>query len=263
MNDLLHSQLEAYTDRLEALIQRGSSVRQAITADPANPAAVVAARQWQQDSGVLINELSGGSKAHWLARAFSEAFLVRGTAGAVVEMVSPAEITDRLLEVLGQALASLSQPDAATLISSSDAPAARRFDFVHDAELRPVLEQAYIDGRRALEQGENELALLTYCGILEAIVTDALEHSGIGAFSNSNSSGANIAGWSFDTRLSVAEKEGLIRGGCARLPAIARSYRELVNTTPALRSESTISERDARLTSQVLHVVMRDLNPTR
>ena len=263
MNDPLQSQLETSIDRLEALIQRGWSVCQAIAAEPSNPATAVAVRQWQQDCGVLINELSGGSKAHWLARSFSEAFLVRGTAGAVVEMVPPAEIVERLLEVLGQALASLSHPDALTLMATSDAPAPRRFDFVHNAELRPVLEQAYADGRHALDQGENELALLTYCGILEAIVTDALEHNGIGGLSNSTSSGTNIADWSFDTRLSVAEKAGLIRGGCARLPAVARSYRELDSANRAQRSESAISERDARLTSQVLHVVMRDLNPGR
>ncbi len=65
--------------------------------------------------------------------------------------------------------------------SPSEQPAPRRFEFVHNAELRPVVEQAYIDSRRALEQGEFDLALRTSCGILEAIVTDALEHKGLSA----------------------------------------------------------------------------------
>jgi len=38
-------------------------------------------RAWQEDCGVIINQLSGGSKAHWLARAFSGAFLMRSPAG--------------------------------------------------------------------------------------------------------------------------------------------------------------------------------------
>ena len=67
----------------------------------------------------------------------------------------------------------------------------------------------------------------------------------------------------FETRLAVAEKAGLVRSGWARLPAVARSYRDRAdaesNTTPKVM----VSERDARTTGQVLHVLMRDLNPGR
>jgi len=44
-----------------------------------------------------------------------------------------------------------------------------------------VLEQAYADSRTALEKGDYDLAMMTSCGILEAIVTDALEHKGSNA----------------------------------------------------------------------------------
>jgi hypothetical protein len=99
----------------------------------------------------------------------------------------------------------------------------------------------------------------TSCGILEAIVTDALERKGRSALAASGAPVGNIADWSFETRLAVAEKSGLIRGGCARLPAVARRYRDHDENA----SEVTVSERDARLAGQVLHVVMRDLNPGR
>ena len=128
--------------------------------------------------------------------------------------------------------------------------------------IRPVVEQAYLDGRRALEQGDYDFALLTSCGILETIVTDALEHKGLAALIASGAPPEKISDWSFETRLIVAERAGLIRGGCARLPAVARAYRDQAgaegNSTTA-----TISERDARVTGQVLHVVMRDLDPGR
>jgi hypothetical protein len=120
------------------------------------------------------------------------------------------------------------------------------------------VEQAYIESRRAFEQGHYDLALLTYSGILEAIITDALEHKGLAALIASGSPTQNISDWSFETRIIVAERAGLIRGGCARLPAVARSYRE-VGGGP----KGAISERDARLTGQVLHVLMRDLDPGR
>src|SRR6202040_2699906 len=90
--------------------------------------------------------------------------------------------------------------------STSAAPAPRRFEFVHNAELKSVLEQAYTDSRLALEQHEYELALRTSCGILEAIVTDALEHKGQNALVGSDAPAGKIGDWPFETRLAVAER---------------------------------------------------------
>ena len=138
------------------------------------------------------------------------------------------------------------------------APAPHRFDFVHNPELRPILEEAYNDARNALEQGDYSVALLTFAGLLEAIVTDALQDRGKSGLQSATMPEGDIAAWPFDTRLNVAEQSGMIGRGCARLPAAARGYRELDVATRA-----TITERDARLTGQVLHVIMRDLNPGR
>jgi hypothetical protein len=126
-----------------------------------------------------------------------------------------------------------------------------------------VIEQAYIDSRRAVEQSDYDLALRTSCGILEAIVTDALEHKGLSALLASGAPTEKIVDWSFETRLAVAEKAGLIRSGCARLPIVARTYRDHVDDDGKNRSRTTVSERDARQAGQVLHVVMRDLDPGR
>jgi hypothetical protein len=259
MDNSLQAQIDTYLSRLDGLIRRGRQVRDALATDPSNASAIAATRVWQEDCGITINQLSGGSKAHWLARSFSEAFLMRSAAGHAVEGAAPAEIVQRLLGVLEQAVASLSRKDAPPILSTSSDPAPRRFDFVHNPELRPIVEQAYTDSRNALEQGDYDLAMRTSCGILEAIVTDALEHKGLSALAASGAPAGKIADWSFETRLAVAEKSGLIRAGWARLPATARAYRD--------HSESglnvTASERDARQAGQVLHVVMRDLNPGR
>lgn len=187
---------------------------------------------------------------------------MRAESGNAVEGAAPAEIVQRLLGVLEQGVASLCQADNRPVISaSSEAPPPRRFEFVHNAELRPVVEQAYLDSRRALEQQAYETALLTSCGILEAIVTDALEHKGLSALIASGAPVEKISDWSFETRLAVAERAGLIRGGCARLPAIARAYRDDAEAGGGLNTK--VTERDARQTGQVLHVIMRDLDPGR
>ena len=244
MDDTLRTQRETALAHLERLAGRGRQIadRLETTSDSA-----VDIRAWQQDCAAAINELSGGSKAHWLSRAFSGAFLVGPAAGGVVDVVleaSAAEIVGRLLAVLAQARASLAGMDPGeTPAFAASAP--RRFDFVRTAELRPVLEQAHVDSGRALEAGDFHRAFITSCSILEAIITDAIArtHDDVGA-------------WSFDARIAAAESAGLIRGGCARLPAVARAYRDLA-------PDVTISERDAKLARQVLNVVLRDLDPGR
>jgi hypothetical protein len=260
MDDNLRAQVETYLSHLDSLIRRGRKVRDTLAADPSGGDAIAAARIWQEDCGVTINQLSGGSKAHWLARSFSEAFLMRSAAGHAVEGAAPEAIGQRLLAVLEQAVASLSSNDREPIISASSAgPAPRRFEFVHNPELRPIVEQAYTDCRHALEHGDYNLAMHTSCGILEAIVTDALERKGLSALTASGAPAGKISDWSFETRLAVAEKAGLIRSGCVRLPEVARTYRDHGESEPKL----TVSERDARVAGQVLHVVMRDLNPGR
>jgi len=264
MNEGLRGQIETYLSHLDSLVRRGCQIRDTLATDPCNTPAMAATRVWQEDCGVTVNQLAGGSKAHWLARSFSEAFLMRSAAGSAVEGAAPVEIVKRLLEVLGQARASLSQMDDGPLaFVSLEEPAPHRFDFVHNQELRPVLEQAYTDSRRAVEQGDYDAALLTSCGILEAIVTDALEHKGLSALAASGAPAGKIADWSFETRLIVAERAELISGGCARLPAIARTYRDLPQGDGESGPKATVSECDARRAGQVLHVVMRDLDPGR
>jgi hypothetical protein len=255
----LQAHIAAYRSQLDGLIRRGRELHGLLTRDPANSSAVAATRIWQEQCGVLINQLSGGSKAHWLARSFSEAFLMRTVSGQAVEGVAPEKIVERLLDVLDQAVASLSQKNNAPVLSAAPEPAPRRFEFVHNPDLRRVAEQAYTESRQALEQKEYGVALRTSCGILEAIVTDALEHKGLNALAPFGAPDGKIADWPFESRLSVAEKAGLIRGGCARLPDVARTYRDLDDDASAV----SVSERDARRTAQVLQVVMRDLNPGR
>ena len=260
MDESLRAQVESYRSRLDSLLRQGREIRDALLSDPSDPGAMVAMRIWQEGCGQVINQLSGGSKSHWLARSFSNAFLMRSAPARVVEEAAAVDIVKRLLDVLEQALGSLSGmvPSA-----SSELPPLRRFDFVHDPELRPVIERAYADGRHALDSGDYLLALLTACGILDAIVTDALEHTGLSSMARSDVPAGKVGDWPFETRLAVAERTGLIHGGWARLPAVARAYRTLADGEASAKMRTAISELDARRTTQVLQVVMRDLDPGR
>ncbi len=264
MDESLRTQIDSSLSQVDALIRRGRRICDSLAADPGDKSAIVANRAWQQDVGMLIHQLSGGSKAHWLSRAFSEAFLMRAAMGEAVDTVEPAEIAVRLVGVLDQAVLSLTQLRKGELPVSQAAvtPPPRRFEFVHDAELRPVVEQAYIDSRDAFDQGKYDVSLVNACGILEAIVTDALEQAGRKSLvSSTEVPTGEISTWSFNDRLAVAEKAGIIRGGCARLPEVARRYREFVDADGNL--QLSVSEQDAKRTTQVLHVIMKDLDPGR
>src|SRR5260370_11232004 len=96
MDESLRSQVENYLSHLDGLIRRGRQLRETIEKDPSNKSVIAALRVWQEDCGVTINQLSGGSKAHWLARSFSEAFLMRSTAGPAAEGAAPGAIGRRV-----------------------------------------------------------------------------------------------------------------------------------------------------------------------
>jgi len=251
MDEHLRHQRDTSLRQLEVLIRRGHQIK--------STRAVDAIRVWQQDCAAAINQLSGGSKAHWLSRAYSGAFLVRSADGGMVVEADASEIVDRILGVLEQGAASLSDADAVAA-SSGAAPAPRQFDFVHNADLRRILERAFADSRAALERRDFGLALILSCGLIDALLTDALEHARPRA---DHAPEGPVADWSFDTRIAAAEHARLIRGGCARLPHVAREYRDLTDAEGDLRADAAVSEREARLTVQVLRVVMRDLDPGR
>ena len=154
-----------------------------------------------------------GSKAHWLSRAYSSAFLMRGADGGVIVEASASEIVERILDVLAQARASLTS--AESVAATPDTPShGRRFEFVHNAQLRPILAEAFADGTRALESGDVNAAFVASCSILEAVITDALEKKGL-----------TVSDWSFDARIQAAQREGLsaaaVRAYPPRLAATA------------------------------------------
>ena len=62
---------------IDDLIRRGRALRVAHAARAGEPSTAADTRIWQHDCEAVITQLSGGSKAHWLSRAYSEALLVR------------------------------------------------------------------------------------------------------------------------------------------------------------------------------------------
>lgn len=263
MDEARDAQVAASLHRLDHLIRAGRSLHQALLADPSSPSHLQAVASWQQQCAATIGQLSGGSKAHWLARAYGDAFLVAARAdnGGVETEAGADRIIARILDVLGRAMKSIGEMGPA-VPDTGVTPAGRRLDFVADAELRAQLEQAYVDRQEALARGDFAGALVGACSMLEAIVTEALLRRESVARTDATPVGP-IVGWPFETRLAVAEQAGLISAGWKRLPARALSYRDLLDPTGDLREDATVPESDARVAGQVLNVILRDLAPGR
>jgi hypothetical protein len=250
-----------FQHRLGHLRDEGQRLRAALSTDTQRASDHEALGRWQRECAATISQLSGGSKAHWLSRAFSEALLVPAASGDLrARDASSLTIVDRLLGVLDQADRSVSLVDE----NAAPGPPPRpRFLFIANPALRARLEQAYLDGQAALERGESALALVTFSSILETIITEALERRGPAALSALDAPAGPIVEWPFAARIRVAERAALISRGCARLPDVAKEYRALIDAADPAVPVTAITRRDAKLTSDVLHVILRDLAPGR
>ena len=248
--------VQPYLDGLGALADEGRRLAALVRADPDATGPMAEARHWQRACESMVGRLSGGSKAHWLARAFSEAFLVpvaagsRATAAGVPERVAVDRIVERIVAVLEQAAASLSQTGAASASEPRPiAPRAPRYQIVADPTLRSQLEDADAEGERAFGEGAFALALVCWSSVIEALITHALERA----------TNTPVADWTFAERIAEAERGRLVSGACARLPAAARTYRDLLDADGELRPGAEISDREARTVRQVLNVLRHDL----
>jgi hypothetical protein len=250
----------AYRHRLDHLGLEGMQLRAMLLATPDDAHGLQALGIWQRECANTVSQLSGGVKAHWLSRSFSEALLVPSSHGASASVVT---IIDRLLSVIDAARQSLSNAVETSDGTAAPPPPRPRFTFVENVTLRSNLEAAYRDGQAALANGDFELALTTLSSVLETVITHALERRGIEALASHEPPPGTIVDFPFSSRIAVAERAGLISRACARLPEAARSYRDHATAEGDLIPASSVSARDAKLTSDVLHIILRDLAPGR
>jgi hypothetical protein len=248
--------------RIEYLRSEGQRLHASLTRSPDDRVGLATLPVWQKECAAAISQLSGGSKAHWLSRELSDAILVPS---AGVEPVSIATIVGRILRVLERAAASLASAAMEGAPQAGETPRSDRFrfSFIQDEALRASLERAYSDGSDAFSREEFTLALVTFCSILEAVITNALQKAGPEGLSAPAKSAGPMATWSFTTRIEVAERSRLISRGCARLPPVARNYRGLLNAEGDIVPGTSVSPLEAKAAGDVLHVILRDLTPGR
>lgn len=269
MDEALEAQRRSYLTRLDALETRGRALCDLLRDDPADERKLADTRLWQRDCAVVISDLSGGRKTHWLSRAFSEAFLISvpepaPQASTSIATEAPVDvIVSRVIGVLEQAKTSLAEMSDAPQPMPESSARPSRYVFVRNRELQLHLEQADLEAERAFGEHDHALALVGWASVLEALITNALEEAPAESLRVASQSEGPVAAWSFDQRIAVAEKARLVSAACARLPAMARGYRECLDSNGEIKPDMAVAEDEARRVKQVLNVVRRDLSPGR
>jgi hypothetical protein len=265
MDDRLAAQRDAAQRRLHALAVEGRALRDHFRHTSLDRLGEERLETWQRACASLVGQLAGGRKSHWLSRAFSDAFLLSPVASAHPTLTAPPAdippevIVDRILGVIEQADASLAGMGVAAGPAAGGGSQARqtRYDFVNSRELRATLETADLEAQAAFERGDFATALVSWCSALEAIITHALE--GPRATSTPSGSIEALASWSFDRRIEYAQQARLISAGCARLPPIARRYRDALDPVTGAPAVGVVSAAEAQTVRQVLNVIRGDL----
>ena len=128
MDDSFRQQIATFEHRLSHLLRDGFDLQRTLPVEPGAPE-LEAMRAWQRECAATISQLSGGSKQHWLSRAYSEAFLLTVPDSSASAQVTAGEagvgtIVEGIIGVLRQAQSSLAEMRQSG-VPNTDAPPAR------------------------------------------------------------------------------------------------------------------------------------------
>lgn len=137
------------------------------------------------------------------------------------------------------------------------------FPFVHDPEIRKIIERDYIEMQKALGAECWKSVIILSGGSIEAILTDSLS-SNEEAAKNAHSAPkeSDLSKWHLKKLIEVAVELNLISEGVSRLSHSVREYRNLVHPGNELRNNLHFEKSEALIAIEVLKMLHRDLSTT-
>ena len=149
-------------------------------------------------------------------------------------------------------------------IQDDDAPPVtqhRTFAFVHDPELRQILERDYAEIQRAFIAQCWKAVIILAGSAIEALLVDLLSaNSNLALSAASAPKGkAHITQWDFAHLIDVAVEIKLVSAGVDKLSHSVRGYRNLVHPGNEIRHKLKFGGEEARIAVELLHIVHRDL----
>lgn len=137
----------------------------------------------------------------------------------------------------------------------------RDFTFVHEVDLRKVIERDYLEIQRAFISKCWKSVIILSGGAIEAILMDLLLENEIAAKSTPKAPNKpDIKTWSLANLIDVTVELELVGSGVEKLSHPVREYRNLVHPGNEIRTGLEFDEEEARIALEVLHIVHRDLS---
>ena len=138
----------------------------------------------------------------------------------------------------------------------------RDFTFIHDPNLRKILERDFLEIQRSFISECWKSVLILCGGAIEAILTDLLLANEPRAKASSKApSKTDITRWDLSDLIIVSVDLNLVSPGVDKLSHSLREYRNLVHPGNEIRKNLTFDAEEARIALEVLNMVYRDLKP--
>jgi hypothetical protein len=146
--------------------------------------------------------------------------------------------------------------------SSTPVTEQRDFTFIHDPDLRHILERDFYEIQRAFISQCWKSVIILCGGAIEAILTDLLLANSPQAKTSSKApSKPDITRWDLSDLINVSVELRLVSPGVDKLSHSLREYCNLVHPGNEIRKNLTFDAEEAKIALEVLNMVYRDLKP--
>jgi len=137
----------------------------------------------------------------------------------------------------------------------------RDFSFVHNEELKKILQRDFLEIQRANRANCCKSVIILCGGSIEGILTDLLLANESQAKASGRASKfPDITRWDLSDLINVAVDLKLVTPGVEKLSHPIREYRNLVHPGNEIRNKLKFDAEEAKIALEVLNIVYRDLN---
>lgn len=164
-----------------------------------------------------------------------------------------AGIISYLSTVLGRLKIVIDEPRVTPITEERD------FSFVHNSELRDIIERDFSEIQRAFISQCWKSVIILCGGAMEAVLADLLMNNSVEAMASAKAPDKkDITRWGLSDLIAVCVDLKLVTQGVEKLSHPLREYRNLVHPGIELREKLVIDAEEARIALEVLNIVLRD-----
>lgn len=166
-----------------------------------------------------------------------------------------AGIRSYLSRVLGRLMIAIDEPRVTPVTEKRD------FSFLHDSELRSIIERDFSEIQRAFISRCWKSVIILCGAAIEAVLADLLMVNSVQAMASAKAPDQqDITRWDLFDLIEVCVDLKLVTQGVEKLSHPIREYRNLVHPGRELREKLVFDAEEARIALEVLNIVFRDLS---